>query len=189
MVTGKVVTVTEGGDMHFIVKGVKNLSGLEGDGFTASIYRVDDSGKEIRVAEVMDAANGGEFSYRWLDAEKAGRVDIHTYDYMGEPMVRQGTPEEKLFEEFAVSVEDEFEGEVCRHSSDTYANLLVDNYETHQWLKRQCRKKTLYRLAGDEEGQWRTVLAGYDERVKRFLDRKYGDQVERIANEELAAVA
>ena len=62
---------------------------------------------------------------------------------------------------------------------------LLDEYSANQQLLRWCRKATCFRLAGDAAGNWRTVKAPYSPAVKRFLVDKYGDKIERIANETL----
>jgi hypothetical protein len=63
-------------------------------------------------------------------------------------------------------------------------DLLCDAEERKQ-LKRWCKRQTLFRLFGDAKGEWRTVKAPFDAKVKAWLVAKYGDNLERIANESI----
>lgn len=43
------------------------------------------------------------------------------------------------------------------------------------------------RVKGDKDGEYRTIKAPYDQKVKDWIVAKYGDQVVEILNEKLAA--
>ena len=61
---------------------------------------------------------------------------------------------------------------------------LVTTELDRQWLKRHCRKKTLYRLPDMPEGQYRQILRPYDHRVRAYIREKYPDAT--IINEVVA---
>lgn len=76
--------------------------------------------------------------------------------------------------------------------AEALIDQLVEAESRRQWLKRQCRTKTLFALKGDnpeETGSYRTVKGPYTPAVKKFLTDKYGDQLEVIYNERLLAEA
>lgn len=56
-------------------------------------------------------------------------------------------------------------------------------------LTRLGKKETLFRLVGDAPQSWRTVKHVFDARVKKYLNTKYGDRLEIIANEDFQAAA
>ena len=143
------------------VKNVRNLSGgLEGDGFSAAIYR---DGKKIGSA--VDQGNGGAISYDFVDAA-----------------------ERKAMQDYANSLPDmESESSLLELNLDIYVCQLIDAFELNQKLKRNCAKMTLFTLKGDPEGEYRTVKAPYSPKVKAFIVGKYGDKVTEIVNERYAA--
>ena len=160
--------------MEWTVKNVKSFRGREGDGFNATLYR---DGK--RVALVDDAANGGCYSYTWFDRNADTVVEIHVHGYKGEPRTYKGSPEEKLFAEYCDAQ--------TYKDKDHVVAVLVDEYQASKWLRSKCRKQTLFRLKGDAEGNYRTVRAPYSDAVRDYLRGKYGDRIEAIANEHVAA--
>ena len=168
------------------VKGVKSFRGMEGYGFNATLYR---NGK--KVAFVMDSAQGGEYDYEWVDYKKP-RVDVPIVELQGKSTKSyKGTPEEKLFHEHCLAIPPEekeyFKGkpEMYNMIPDSYMGQLVDEFEHKKWLKRNCKNKTLFRLVGDKEDEFRTIKHPYDEHVKKYLEDKLGKKLKVIINETL----
>ena len=148
--------------MKYEVKNVKNFQGREGYGYECSLYC---DGK--RVGKVVDVASGGQARFYWADP-KAGDEGALVEHIKG-----------KTFEHY---------GEVYSHSVDTFVGALVDEYEKNKQYKKWCKNKTMFRLKGDKEGQWRSLRVPYgDPRAKSLLEQKYGDKVEEILNERFAA--
>lgn len=58
---------------------------------------------------------------------------------------------------------------------DCFVTDLLNEHERRQWLKRQTRTKTLFRLPDDPDGEWRTVNAPYSERVVAWINGKYAN--------------
>ena len=71
---------------------------------------------------------------------------------------------------------------------DLLIGELINEQEQEKHLKRQFKKTTFFRIKGEEykKDEWRTVTAPYSPAVQAFLDKKYGENVERILNKELA---
>lgn len=68
-------------------------------------------------------------------------------------------------------------------NADIFMDDLVNGEQNRRVLKRYCSKKTLFRLKGDDlNGGWRTLSIPYDARAQAYLDKKYGNKVEEIAN-------
>jgi hypothetical protein len=69
--------------------------------------------------------------------------------------------------------------------SDLFLAQLLDKYKDQQWFKKQCRRKTLFVLHGDEEGSYRTVNAKFEPEVESALVKKYGSKLKKIINKEI----
>lgn len=66
---------------------------------------------------------------------------------------------------------------------DTLIGKLVDDHTEAEFVKRHCRKKTLFRLVDTPPGEYRTVNKPYSPAVKDYLTRTYGDKLARVYNE------
>ena len=62
--------------MAYSVRNVKQFRGREGHGFNATLYR-----DNVKVALVMDAANGGEYRFEWVDYRRGKTVRVHPDPY------------------------------------------------------------------------------------------------------------
>ena len=142
--------------MKLEAKGIKSFVGREGHGFEASLY-VD--GK--KAATVLDSADGGEMRWTTVNGKLVEAFNSHV----------DNLPE----------YECEFGG-MAKDGIDMIMARLVDEWQANKWLKAQCRKKTLFRLIGDDPSSWRTVKAPYSAEVKKFITKKYPN-IEKIANE------
>ena len=142
------------------VKNVKSFMGTEGHGFNATLY-VDG----VRTAFVIDSAHGGPFDWQILNEKMY-----------------------KFFSAFVLShppiLED---GLTLKKDEDWIMSDLVADYELNRDMKRLCKKQTLFLLQGDkiEEG-YRTLNIPYNDKAKAYLEKKYGNKVARILNEEVA---
>lgn len=135
----------------YTVKNIKTFRGMEGSGFSASIYR---DGKN--VGEVTDDASGGPMQFFW-----------NTRD------------EEKAAKDFEKNLPEKRYGDF--EKLDQYFSELVDDFETQKKFQRISKKKTLFRLHGDNKEEWRTLSKPLtDSRVLPYLHDKYGDKLEAI---------
>ena len=143
--------------LDYNVKGVKSFRGMEGYGFNATLFR----GK-VKIAFVIDEANGGCYHYDWFDRAEDKRLR----DYC------ETLPKEAVYDmEIAVD-------------PDILVSELVERYENDKKFSRLCKVSTLFRLKGDPEGQYQVYKkVPYNEAMKKHLVEKYGDTVEEILNE------
>ena len=47
-------------------------------------------------------------------------------------------------------------------------------------MKRLSKNKTVFRLAGDEEGTYHSLSIPYSDRAQKYLDKQFGDKVIEI---------
>ena len=66
------------------------------------------------------------------------------------------------------------------HDVDTFICILADDYERNQKFKKWCKTKTVFILNTDEVF---TVKCLFNDKVKDFLIKKYGDSLKEIVNE------
>lgn len=160
----------------WMVKGVKMFEGMEGRGFNASLYM---DGK--RVAKVRDDATGGELWFDWLDRSE-GLVEIKARGWKGEMVTMKVTRFEAALEEEATALPSyDYHGMTMYPSAESIVNGLVDDYNEAQWLKRQMKRHTLFRIKGDDDGAWRTLDAPWSERMSAWIANEYGvEAIERI---------
>ena len=69
---------------------------------------------------------------------------------------------------------------------DLYVDQLLEAYEMDKQLRRWCKKQTVFRLPGDEEGSYRTLKrTPYGSKAKEWVMKKYPNA--EIINERFAA--
>ena len=162
--------------MKWSVRKVKTFLGNEGHGFNAELCR---DGKP--VCFVIDAAQGGEYDYDWYD--RGLYVDINGIDYTNKVHVYKGTPEEKLFVEYAnqqTYVSEYGKRETLHKDADMIAGELVDVWESNRKFRRLSEKETLFRVVGDPEGSWRVIRTPFHLKVVDGLKAKYQDKLETV---------
>ena len=150
--------------MVITLKNVKIYAGLSEEtiAFNASVY-ID--GK--KVGDAKNAGHGG-----------ANDVDVRDKD---------GRWNRDLLKEMEVEASTHtwmWEGKTHDHSLDSYIGDLVGDVQLQRDLKRECKKKTLYRLPTKtyEEGTYLVLKEKFDDKVKAYLIERHGDKVE-ILNE------
>jgi hypothetical protein len=141
------------------VKGVKSFIGLEGYGFNATLYK---DGK--KVAFVIDDANGGCYNFQFDSAEL----------------------EKEFFAYVKTLPALEFQGTTLDMDGDLYVGGLVEQYETQKKLRSWCKKKTVFTLKGDAEGEYHTVIHVFDDKVQAYLEKTYGSNLVEIINKRYA---
>jgi hypothetical protein len=136
----------------YSVRKVKTFIGMEGEGFNATLCR---DGKPI--ATVIDDASGGCIDFRWIVAAEETALEA----------VWQQIPPTQ------------FEGMSVTFNADTLVCCLVDQYLNDKRLKRIAKKKTLFRVKGDDPEEWRTLNIVGD-KASKYLASKYGEQLETV---------
>jgi hypothetical protein len=136
-------TINETALRNYALRSVKTFKTFDGGGFNAIITY--DGGKKI--ADVLDEGNGGALRY-----------DVKDRDAMS-GLAR------------ALGVENG--ARICDGPVDTWVCQQVDAFEADKWLRRQLKTKTLFRLPGDKEGDYRQILAPRSPKVDAFIMKKY----------------
>lgn len=70
---------------------------------------------------------------------------------------------------------------------DLLIGELFDAALVRKQIAAWCKKSTLFRLKGDQPDAWRTLKSPFSPGARAWIVGKYGDRLETIANEELAA--
>ena len=178
--------------MSYTIKNVKKFRGMEGTGFNLNLLR---DGK--KVAFVMDEGCGAEPCFEWVDEAKP-KVDVPWLNFQQEPIsILRCSPEEAaLYESLRGQTikMDNFRGGTITMAVDPemFVGDLFEKYENDKRFARLCKTKTLFRLKGDKEGEWRALTVhgvSFNKAAKDKIISKYGDQVEEILNETLGQVA
>jgi hypothetical protein len=137
--------------------------GREGYGYECSVYK---DGK--RLGTVTDVANGGghlQMNLKTREDEAALEAYCKTL-----PQLSYMNDGKEHF----------YDSDPC-----IFVGGLVDKFEANKTHKRWCKKQTVFRIDGDKEGEFRTISAVFDARVKAHLDKKYPDKGLYILNEHL----
>jgi hypothetical protein len=139
------------------IKNVKSFMGMDFPGYNLSLYK----GK-TKIAEVINDGSGGMTEFRYTNQEVKKEFET----------MLKSLPE----------YDDDF-GEKSVIDEEVFVYILLNEYEIEKKLKRECKKKTLYRLKGDATDQYRFVKFEFTPKVKEYLIKKYGDNLIEIANE------
>jgi len=138
--------------------------------------------KKVKYHEDMSDETSCFSAEVWVDGVRTATVENSGKgggnDYLPVDMDRF-----KAFSEWCKAQPHEFDFEY----EDQAIDRLLSEWEHQRWLKRVCRNKTVFRLKGDKPDTWRTVKHIYDAAVKAYMQQKYGDKIETIANEEVTA--
>lgn len=111
-----------------------------------------------RIGEVRNDGHGGPNFYHWLDAELGRQVHVWA----------EAQPTEFKFEKL-----------------DQLVGRLLSRTEAARLIARQCKRQTVFFVAGDPPGEARTLKsAPFTPAAKAHLVRKYGDRLLAVANED-----
>jgi hypothetical protein len=141
------------------VKIARHLS-EETTAFTADLW-VDDK----HIGYVKNSGHGGN-----------NQVD-HRYDGKG----LNTRDEVRAFEEWCTKQPPHVSeyGELAM-SDDLYISLLLEEWEENRFVKRLCKKETLFRLEGDPEKEYRSYKAVYTPLFAEKVRAKHPDLIEII---------
>lgn len=153
------------------VKNLRTCRGDESDAFSCTLW-VDGT----KVADVRQAGNGGCHDWRWTDGKRnvhdalLGWLKAERPDFLGDVL------------DFSEPWHDD-------EALDMLVWHLIGQAQEEKMLRRHCRTKVVFRLAGDEEGEWQTIRgtwAGNEDHIRRTMRDRYGDRLAEIANERFA---
>ena len=79
-----------------------------------------------------------------------------------------------------------YEGLTEPHSLDSYISQLVEDKQEEKFLKKECRKNTLFRIPGKtyKDGEYDCIKVPYTPMVKDQVIKRYGKDV-LILNESI----
>lgn len=156
--------------LNITLRNLKTFNGLEGQGFSATMY-VDG----VMTAEVIDDANGGCYNIRECYDRKAQKIVAGAEARLKQVYAFIKTlPAEDWPEDFGMADGSKYEVDL-----DGYLSKMVEEQETQRryaaMLTRARKANTLFRLKTDTNPlEVRTVKCLDVERVKAMLDKKYG---------------
>ena len=143
--------------MKIELRKVKGHDGPDSFCFVADLY-VD--GK--KQCQVSDDGHGG--SIHFDDLRVCDQLNIYA----------NSLPE--------ISFGDGMDG-TFKQDADWLVRDALDTYLENKQLKKACTKKTLFRLVGDEAGNWYTIKEPYSPSVESYIKKTYGNKLEEIAND------
>lgn len=144
------------GHPTYTVKCIKTFVGMEGHGYSASLYR---DGK--LVAFVIDDASGRPLQVEWKD-HAAGKIAVQTKDYKGGPWTVHMTHEEKAMHEHATalppSVCDWIDTGTGKPAElDMTSELFIEGLVNDALLLKDVTKMTRGKVAFVRDGKLYTV--------------------------------
>jgi hypothetical protein len=157
--------------MKIEVQGYRSCRGNEGDAFSLTLVL---DGK--KAARVTYDGWGGEYRFDWTPGDKT---------------VRPGATAAR-FLAYVDSLPPKDFGDglgVMKLDADMVVGAAIDRMLEERALRRLCTTKLVFRLRGDEPGEWRTLRAPYRPAIAAALRAERGDALEEIANERFLAVA
>jgi hypothetical protein len=117
-----------------------------------------------KACDVQYGGDGGETSFRWHSQELQHAWDAHV----------AGLPQWEM------------SGKKFDHSDETAFGEIMNRFEEQRLVKRWCKTQVVFRLKEDKPGEWRTVKGKLTPAIKDWIDKNYGDRLDRIANEEVS---
>jgi hypothetical protein len=163
----------------YTVRKVKKFMGREGHGFNAELVR-----DGVPVAFVLNNADGDCHRFDWYD--KSGRETIDVSDYPHEAQrLASVFPGEAALRGHILGRTMTILGEEHRLTPDMFVAELIDNHEFTLVMRRRCKKSTCYRLKGQKPGEYKAMAVVYSAETGAALRKRYGDELEKIYNEEV----
>lgn len=154
---------------NFSLKAVKTFEGNEGIGFSATLYEGNK-----KVATVLDDAWGGSLQFRFIDPEAEKRLDDVAKSMPRVVDERYSDPDNPGQ---PLSWQPDADHVVC----ELFSEYLRDKEE--QKIKRQCQKKTIYKLHSDGEGVQRVLDKPFSPKLAEAILQRYGSDLKEIVNE------
>lgn len=176
----------------YTITKIKTFNGREGQGLNATICK---DGKPICF--VLDDASGGEVRFDYRNPLQNAKSFNATTPEMAKAAEDGLTEFCRAWYETSPQAEESrrHDAEMRRTYADwepsyveDWVNTLVDDYQTKKRFDRISKTKTLFRLAGDKAGEYRTIGVPYsDPRCPKFMQDKYGDKLIEIWGVDLSA--
>jgi len=169
--------VTDFGD--YSIKNLKTFQGREGYGYNCNLYR-----QNKKIAFCYDDASGGMVHIDWANFPK-NRTDETMTEWKA-----WCDEEERLLNEHLSTlppIDTPYPSmPTMEVNEEIFLDELINRWEeakTERKLRKQCQTKTLIRLQGDNEYQYRIINAPLDDRLRNILQSRHGDELIEIIND------
>lgn len=151
----------------------------QGGSYQANLYRGNK-----RVAAVVEEGEGDPLLFVWEDRNEP-REEFTYVNFLGSAVTIRATTEQRAFLEHVsgLTYNCPFEKKERPMDGDFFVATLVQDFEDIKWLKKETKKKTVFRLNEDEPGKWRIVNSFYNEQVKEWIEKTYGSRLAQVAND------
>lgn len=184
----------------YTLEKIKTFNGREGQGINATICK-DGSA----IAYVMDDASGGEMDVDFTNPGQnaksygtfrtiapANRAEAEAFALNWYQTSPNAAEVRRIDAELRATYPDSGRGDKTGADAlHDWVNTLVDENSTKKQMDRAAKKKTLFRLKGDQPGVFRTFTAPYSPEIQKYLDTnpKYAGKVVEIYGVQLAPVS
>lgn len=141
---------------EFTLKGHKQMQGMDGYVYSGTLLH-----NGMIVCKYFDDGNGGGMMLNYANKEIQAKFEgfIKSLPYTPSSYFPDG----------------------LEPSTDGFIEDIIVDQEQQKKLKRALKTKTVFRLKGDKDGDFRTVSGGaYSEASKAWLVKKFGDKLAMI---------
>ena len=157
--------MTYANPLNVTLKNLKTFNGLEGQGFSATMYVGG-----LLTADIIDDANGGCYNiHAAYDRKAQKQVDGAKARLEQVEAFIKTLPIEPWPANFGDVGTPGFQPDL-----DAFLSALVEDMQAGKILARYRKANTLFRLKTDKTDKFRPVNILDRERVKAMLDKKYG---------------
>jgi hypothetical protein len=150
-----------GGVSMYTVKNVKTFMGTEGYGYNCNLYR---DGK--KVAEVIDAADGGSVNFYWVGKGEAEAFSRYALNLPKIDMSKWGMDD-------------------VPQDIDTAIGGLVDEYENTKRLKTLCAKNWVYKFKNRKADEITCFKKSHPD-IRKVIEEKYEGLIVECINDRFA---
>jgi hypothetical protein len=141
--------------MELKIKNLKTFRSTDGYGFNATLYA-----DNKKAGLIMSNADGGEMNICWENG----------FSYLGDKLNEEA---EERHPDFAYG------------AMDILISSMIDDLENYKWLKRNCKKQTLFTIPTDKKENYRTLKMEYGQKAKDYLAKNHPRAT--IVNENIVA--
>ncbi len=150
--------------MDYSVKNVKEFQGMEGTGFSCSLY-LDNK----KIGTVTDTANGGMIDFYLNNGEEKTLDDYcKTLPKVDSMLI----------------IDDEDDGMV-ENDKDIFVTSLIDKWKETKQVKKWCKTKIVFKTDEQKEGQYLTIPVNFTPQLATQLKNEYEGKGLVIMNETL----
>ena len=147
--------------------------------------------KNLKVAEFLSEETVAFSASLYWDGKKVGEASNDGHGGANRILLlgKSGKWDRELMDEMAKEAETHtwtYEGLTEPHSLDSYISQLVEDKQEEKFLKKECRKNTLFRIPGKtyKDGEYDCFRSYYSLGLRDWLIKQHGKDV-LILNESI----